>query len=104
MCSCSLFYVLQTAALSASVVDFQWLADRTSVIWTSGSTYHTLSELAENPGVHDDRFSSYDPWMESMSIFMSPDYVMGYCVTAVSHAWPILFTRLQALYIHVDPL
>jgi len=41
--------------------------------------------------------SAFDSWILSIAIFMQRDYVVGHCSTAVQHAWPYLFTRLQAI-------
>jgi len=123
--------VVQASALSAYPVDFQWLTDRTSIIWTSGTTYHkppsTGSESTvagdcssgsagatagaggggSGGGVADSgtvtlSSSAFDSWIHSIAIFMRKQYVVGHCVTAVQHAWPHLFTRLCA--IQMDPL
>ena len=93
--------VFQAAALSASPLDFQWLADRTSIIWTSAG-YHDMND--NSGGSHFGSSSNrFEAWIECMSIFMHHEYVMGHCPTAVNSAWPILYGRLQALFTHVDP-
>ena len=95
-----MFY-FQTAALAASPLDldFQWLADRTSIIW-SATGYHDMTDQQGRAVSHPGKF---DLWVECISIFMSHKYVMGHCHTAVNSAWPTLFSRLQALFPHVDP-
>jgi hypothetical protein len=106
---------LQAAALQAYPVDFQWLTDRTSIIWTSGTSYH-LSQLdsslsmtsvadtssfsqttGDNGSSGTGGMSAFDSWILSIAIFMQRDYVVGHCSTAVQHAWPHLFARLQAI-------
>ena len=86
--------------MQSSPVDFQWLADRTSLI---------LLDLNENSGGGGGGgepagdLAELDPWVRCISVFMSCNFVMGHCPTAVSHAWPLLFARLQALWPNVDP-
>lgn len=104
--------VFQAAALQAYPVDFQWLTDRTSIIWTSGTSYH-LSQLDSSSSMTSvadfsafsqstgdnggSGMSAFDSWILSIAIFMQRDYVVGHCSTAVQHAWPHLFARLQAI-------
>ena len=45
----------------------------------------------------------YDAWIECVSIFMHSDFVSGNCASAIAHAWPVLYNRLQALYVYIDP-
>ena len=98
-------------------MDFQWLTDRTSIIWTSGTAYHkpptndsaaaVVSDsgggvASDSSGTVTLSSSAFDSWIHSIAIFMRQQYVGGHCVTAVQHAWPHLFTRLNA--IQMDPL
>ena len=94
-------------------MDFQWLADRTSIIWTSGNVYgHLADACASNQTALSDSnllaVSSYDPtfdpWIQSIAIFMHRDFVAGHCPTAVQLAWCFLYNRLQTLLPQVDPL
>ena len=55
-----------------------------------------------NAGGMPDLSATFDPWMECISIFMHPSYVIGHCVSAVGHAWPMLFNRLKDL--DIDPV
>jgi len=107
-----LVVVVQAAALSAYPVDFQWLTDRTSIIWTSGTAYHKLptsDSAASDSGMTGVNVSAgdsstvtvsssaFDSWIHSIAIFMRQQFIVGHCVTAVQHAWPHLFTRLSAI-------
>lgn len=101
--NCALFpECWQAAALSTASVDFQWLVDRTSVIWSSPGTYHDLNEN-NNANATGVNYMTFDPWIVAVSVFMHHQYVMGHCTTAVAAAWPILYSRLHSLFTLVDP-
>ena len=113
----------QVVALSCTPNnDFQWLVDRTSLIYLSGDsipssypssmTHHHSSSgslpAAASTGLSLEQQASAasaaeSPWVECISVFMHPDFVTGKCPTAVSHAWPILYARLRELEDHVGP-
>ena len=90
------YFFCKVALLSAPKVDFQWLSDRTSIIFSAAGFRDMRETTTLGPTV-------FDPWIECMSIFMSQEYVVGKCQTAISSTWPLLFNRLKVLYIHVDP-
>ena len=89
-----MYFNFQTAVQSASPVDFQWLADRTSIIWSAG--FHDAFNDVGMPG------KVYDPWVTCITSFMHYDYVTGQCHTAIASAWPLLYSRLNALFSLVD--
>ena len=88
-----LLSALQSAVQQSLSVDFSWLADRTSLL--------LLDLNDQNPPLA--YLPDADPWVKCIAIFMSGSFVGGRCLSAVAHAWPILFSRLQALWAHVDP-
>jgi uncharacterized membrane protein YgcG len=133
-CSNSCFSTPQVNAQSCAPNDFQWLVDRTSIIYLSGDcisgTLYPVSYTTEGATITSSSSSAStglpssasssglgasgggggggggggeNPWLECMSVFMHPDFVVGRCPTAVSHAWPILFARLRDLEDHVGP-
>lgn len=100
----------KVAALLSSPVDFQWLTERTSIMWTCGNTYHLPASVdgesynASTAAFDSASLSLYDSWIHSMTIFLHPKFVVGHCTTAIQYAWPFLFTRLQALVPLLDPV
>ncbi|XP_060535962.1 protein furry [Cylas formicarius] len=79
----------KAAIQAATNLDFQWVTERSSPAWTAG--------LAE--GVYS--FNVVDPWSACLFAFL--DKLPGACPAVVMHSWPIVFTRLNALYSVVDP-
>ncbi|ESO09038.1 hypothetical protein HELRODRAFT_109994 [Helobdella robusta] len=96
----------KNTALSCYPVDFQWLTERTSIIWTSGNMYNNLLESATTHNMNFNTLdaASLDPWLQSIAIFMHRDYVTGCCPTAVQLAWVFLYNRFNTLLPQVDPL
>ncbi|XP_066250595.1 protein furry isoform X1 [Euwallacea similis] len=99
-CSCVLERCLpllplaEKAAIQAvASVDFQWLSDRNSSAWTIG-----LVEEGSNKG-----FNVVDPWSLCLFGFLEKDKILSLCPVMTMHSWPIVFTRLNALYSVVDP-
>jgi hypothetical protein len=88
----------KTAVLTASNIDLQWLVDRTTSAWNAG--------LAEDGSIKSGStytFNIVDPWSTCLFGFLEKDRVLGLCPNVTSHSWPIVFTRLNALYSVVDP-
>lgn len=44
-----------------------------------------------------------DPWGTLLFGLMHRSRVPATCPTAVHHAWPILYARINALYVVIDP-
>lgn len=86
------------AALSVSNIDLQWIADRNACVWTAGlledSTVKTSSNFNLNVA---------DPWNICLFEFLERERVLSCCPTAVSHSWPIVFTRVNSLFTVIDP-
>lgn len=55
----------------------------------------------KNQGVYS--FNVVDPWSVCLFGFLEKDKILNYCPLMTLHSWPIVFTRLNALYSVVDP-
>ncbi|CAG9770963.1 unnamed protein product [Ceutorhynchus assimilis] len=89
----------EKAAIQAVTnIDFQWLADRNSSTWTMG-----LVEEGSNKNPHAYNFNVIDPWSICLFGFLEKDKILSLCPSMTMHSWPIVFTRLNALYSVVDP-
>ncbi|KAL4229825.1 hypothetical protein ACF0H5_010217 [Mactra antiquata] len=86
----------RTFILNSSSVDLQWLLERSANVWNSSHDNRTESHSESN-------FSKLDPWMQCIAMFVSKDFAMMSCPLAIAHAWPIVYTRLNALYTLLDP-
>lgn len=88
----------KTAIQSVPNIDLQWIADRNSSSWTAG--------LFEDGSVKSSttyNFSVADPWSVCYFGFLEKDRILSACPITTMHSWPIVFTRLNALYSVVDP-
>lgn len=88
----------KTAVQSVANIDLQWIADRNSSTWTAG-----LFEDGSVKNVATYNFSVVDPWSVCYFGFLERDRILSACPIATMHSWPIVFTRLNALYSVVDP-
>ncbi|XP_072390599.1 protein furry isoform X1 [Diabrotica undecimpunctata] len=88
---------IQAVSLVGSV-DLQWLADRSSSVWTAG-----LFEDGSIKNAANYTFSIVDPWSVCYFGFLERDRLLSLCTLMTMHSWPIVFTRLNALYSVVDP-
>lgn len=88
----------KAALLSASNVDLQWLVERNSSVWTSGT--HDISNDSANKG-HLTLFTAtnYDIWAICLTGFLE---TTG-SATALAQSWPIVFTRISSLFSVIDP-
>lgn len=78
--------------------DLQWLADRSSSIWTAG-----LHEDGYTKNASSFTLNSTDPWSFCLFSFLEKDRILSQCPTVVNHSWPIVFTRVNTLFPVVDP-
>ncbi|XP_969290.2 protein furry [Tribolium castaneum] len=88
----------KTAVLTASCIDLQWLVDRTLSAWNAG--------LAEDGSIKSGStycFNIVDPWSSCLFGFLERERILSQCPNVTAHSWPIVFTRLNALYSVVDP-
>ncbi|XP_052278154.1 protein furry-like isoform X3 [Dreissena polymorpha] len=86
----------RTLIQNSSNMDLQWLLDRSSSIWSGHDKDHP-------PGPSESNFSKVDPYMQCIAMFVSKDLGQTLCPLAMAHAWPIVFTRLNALYTLLEP-
>ncbi|XP_039287310.1 protein furry [Nilaparvata lugens] len=90
----------KAAALAVSSIDLQWIADRSSSVWTGGiqddNSTKSGSQLHLNGGTND-------PWATCLFAFLERECVLAHCPTAVTHAWPVVYTRLHSLFTVIDP-
>ncbi|KAL1517075.1 hypothetical protein ABEB36_000886 [Hypothenemus hampei] len=83
----------KTVIQAVTNIDFQWLADRNTSTWTVG-----LIEEGSNKN-----FNVEDPWSFCLFGFLEKDKILSLCPMMIMHSWPIVFSRLNALYSVVDP-
>lgn len=88
----------KTAALAASNVDLQWIAERSATVWTAGFTDDANTKSSSTLNL-----SGADPWSLCLFEFMERERVLTCCPSAVVHAWPMVFTRVQSLFTVIDP-
>lgn len=86
----------KSAVLGSSNIDLQWIADRSSSVWTAGFQDESSSKSSSTLNLN-----GADPW--SFCLFEFMESVFKFCPSAISHSWPIVFTRLNALYPVIDP-
>ncbi|XP_071847950.1 protein furry homolog-like isoform X4 [Apostichopus japonicus] len=87
--------------ISLQTMDLHWVLERSITQW-SGSTYEastsdSLSKLASRG------MGGFDPWITCIARFFGKNCLPHYCPSAVSHAWPAVFTRLTQLNSQIDP-
>ncbi|XP_025832530.1 protein furry homolog [Agrilus planipennis] len=89
----------KAAAQSVANVDLQWLADRSACVWTAG--LHEDGNAVKNTSGFN--LTSADPWSICLFGFLEKDRILGVCHAAVTHSWPIVFTRVNTLFPVIDP-
>ncbi|XP_069669911.1 protein furry isoform X4 [Periplaneta americana] len=88
----------KAAALSISNVDLQWIADRSSCIWTAGFQDENSTKSSSSLNLN-----GVDPWSTCLFGFLERDRVLTLCPSAVMHSWPIVYGRVNSLFTVVDP-
>ncbi|XP_046735470.1 protein furry [Diprion similis] len=88
----------KAAATSTSNVDLQWIADRSTCVWTAG--FHDENSTKSSSTLN---LNGADPWSSCLFAFLERDRVLTLCPNAVAHSWPIVFTRINSLFTVVDP-
>lgn len=88
----------KTAVQGVGTIDLQWLADRSSSVWTAG-----LFEDGSIKNAANYNFTVVDPWSVCYFGFLERDRLFSLCTLMAMHSWPIVYTRLNALYSVVDP-
>ncbi|XP_055686760.1 protein furry isoform X4 [Lutzomyia longipalpis] len=96
----------RAAMLAANVIDLQWIADRTSGIWSIGHTEDVTkaSTLTLNLSQSSSAASQqFDPWVVLLFGFMERNRVLQQCPSVVAQAWPVCYQRVTGLYSVIDP-
>ncbi|XP_024946755.1 protein furry isoform X2 [Cephus cinctus] len=88
----------KAAATSTSNVDLQWIAERSSCVWTAG--FHDENSTKSTSSLN---LNGADPWSSCLFGFLEKDRVLTLCPSAVAHSWPIVFTRINSLFAVIDP-
>ncbi|XP_071055767.1 protein furry isoform X2 [Onthophagus taurus] len=92
----------KSAIQAVSNIDLQWLADRNACIWTAGLHEDGSSKVDSRIG-SSFGLNFIDPWSMCLFGFLQRDRILTHCPTLVNHAWPIVFTRINALFPVIDP-
>ncbi|KAK6976868.1 protein furry, partial [Biomphalaria glabrata] len=84
--------------LTLPSVDLAWVMDRAVTLWlpAGGGSMQDGNQINYS-------FHRVDMWIRCVAEFASREHAQHSCPHAVSHAWPIVFTRLNALFPLVDP-
>ncbi|KAK9877860.1 hypothetical protein WA026_020090 [Henosepilachna vigintioctopunctata] len=88
----------RSSVQSISNIDLQWLSDRNSTVWTAG-----LCEDGTMKGGNTYSFNVTDLWSTIFFEFLESDRLINQCPILISNTWPVVWTRLNALYSVVDP-
>ncbi|GFN79511.1 protein furry homolog isoform x3, partial [Plakobranchus ocellatus] len=84
--------------LTLPTVDLAWVLDRAVTLWlpAGGGSMQDGNQINYS-------FHRVDMWIRCIAEFTSREHAQLSCPLAVAHAWPIVFTRLNALFPLVDP-
>ncbi|KAH8379722.1 hypothetical protein KR009_006815 [Drosophila setifemur] len=106
----------KTAILNANCIDLQWIAERSSGVWLAGltddnskSSTSTLNLSQSSSTANASATASsppqppFDPWATCLFGLLERQRILQQCPSAVAQAWPICFTRLNALFSVIDP-
>ncbi|XP_011494859.1 PREDICTED: protein furry [Ceratosolen solmsi marchali] len=88
----------KAAAASTSIIDLQWIADRSSCVWTAG--FHDENSSKSSSLLN---LNGVDPWSSCLFTFLEKDRVLTQCPNAIAHSWPIVFSRINSLFTVIDP-
>lgn len=87
----------KAAVLSTSSIDLQWVSERNSSAWTAG-----LCEDANNKSGNTSLYTVVDPWSSILFDFFDTGRLIDKCPALITNIWPIVYSRLNALYTVVD--
>ncbi|XP_025086109.1 protein furry homolog isoform X4 [Pomacea canaliculata] len=79
-------------------IDLMWVADRAVTLWLPAGG----GSLQEGNQINYS-FHRVDMWIRFMAAVVSKDFAQISCQRAIAHAWPIVYTRLNALFPSIDP-
>ncbi|PNF32070.1 hypothetical protein B7P43_G05723 [Cryptotermes secundus] len=88
----------KAAALSVSNIDLQWIADRSSCVWTAGFQDENSTKSSSSLNLN-----GVDPWSTCLFGFLERGRVLTLCPSAVMHSWPVVYGRINTLFTVVDP-
>ncbi|XP_067137576.1 protein furry [Centruroides vittatus] len=93
----------KAAIASASNIDLQWLAERSSAAWTSGfhETCEGTTKVVGSCSEISDG-SAVDAWCVCLMGFLDSECVLKHCPTAVAQSWPIVYSRITTLFNYLD--
>ncbi|KAK7496521.1 hypothetical protein BaRGS_00012173, partial [Batillaria attramentaria] len=79
-------------------IDLMWVADRAVTLWlpAGGGSMQDGNQINYS-------FHRVDMWIRFIAAVVSKDYALTSCPRAIAHAWPIVYTRLNALFPSIDP-
>jgi len=86
--------LISSALVIRSLKRFIRIVDRNSSAWTM---------VEESTNKNQYSFNVVDLWSSCLFGFLEKDKILSLCPMMTMHSWPIVFTRLNALYSVVDP-
>lgn len=98
-----LCFYLKAVVLMSPNIDLTWVIDRSSSGWPNNHSDTTSDPARAGGASSQSSFSKLEIWMCVLAELVTNEFARGSCPHAVSHAWPIVFARLSALFQHVDP-
>ncbi|ESO93945.1 hypothetical protein LOTGIDRAFT_105090, partial [Lottia gigantea] len=78
-------------------IDFAWVVDKAATTWAN------VEGSSQDGNQVNYSFHRIDLWIRFVAAIMSKDFALTTCPHAIGHAWPIVYTRLTALFPLVDP-
>lgn len=88
----------QLVVLTQPNIDLMWVADRAVTLWlpAGGGSLQDGNQINYS-------FHRVDMWIRFIAAVVSKDHALTLCPRAIAHAWPIVYTRLNALFPSIDP-
>lgn len=94
----------RTAMLNANVIDLQWIADRTSGVWTTGNVEDSAKSSTFTLNLSQTQSGAQaDPWAFCLFGFLDRQKILQQCPSASAQAWPICYQRVTSLFSVIDP-
>ncbi|KAK6173602.1 hypothetical protein SNE40_017022 [Patella caerulea] len=78
-------------------IDLSWVVDKAATTWA------TADGSSQDGNQVNYSFHRIDLWIRFVAAIVSKDFALTSCPLAIGHAWPIVYTRLTALFPLVDP-
>lgn len=83
-----------------SNIDLQWIAERSSCVWTAGLHDESATTTKTNSTLN---LYTIDPWAICLFGFLERARVLTCCPATITHSWPIVFGRVHSLFTVIDP-